>query len=343
MDRVGTMDFLLFSLGLPALIGALIFGSMQGSDSTGGGDPQGDGTADSLTGTDGEDVLLGHGGDDTLQALGGDDTVFAGTGADVVNGGLGDDSLYGNEGRDLISGGLGRDYIMGGEGEDTLLGGEGNDSLTGGAGYDRIFGGAGDDRVTIWPEAEGDYVQLGEGADVLDATVATAGLVALGGEGADLLLGGLGGDTLSGDTGADILNGGGGADSLTGGLGNDVVDGGLADGAADRLDGGAGDDLLRAGAGDMATGGDGTDRFVLQAGRLTEFAVAGSAVTIADFLPGTETIAVEYSGAAGLTVTVEAVAGGLMLRADGDDLAFLPGLVAGDLTAAEVALVWLGA
>lgn len=336
------MDFLLFSIGIPSLIGMLIYSAMKDGGDGGAESSPADGSeGEVLTGTEAADTLLGYGGDDTIHGMGGDDTIIGGTGADVVNGGMGDDSLYGNEGRDFISGGLGRDSLSGGEGNDTLMGGDGNDTLSGGGGADRIFGGTGDDRVTIWPEADGDYVQLDDGNDVLDASVAMVGVTAHGGEGADLLLGGSGADTLFGDTGADVLIGGGGADSLVGGMGNDVIEGGREDGAVDTLSGGAGDDTLRAGPGDIVTGGDGADDFILQGGDLTAFAAAGNAVRIEDFVTGTDAIELQYVGPAGLTVTVDAVAGGLMVRADGADVAFLPGLVAGDLTAGQIRLLRL--
>lgn len=88
-------------------------------------------------------------------------------------------------------------------------------------------------------------VDLGEGADILDATRLTtvavevtggagddqitlgeAGGVADGGAGDDLLIGSDAADTLRGGAGADVIQAGGGDDVIDGGSGDDVIDGG---------------------------------------------------------------------------------------------------------------------
>lgn len=352
-DRVSAMDFLLFSVGLPLLLGVLIQQSWSSGDESGGADGadpgaeaatlvHGDGTAETIVGTEGDDVLLGYGADDRLSGLGGSDTIFGGTGADVMNGGPGNDALHGNEGADMVSGGLGHDSLMGGSGADTLLGNEGNDTLVGGPGQDRLFGGAGNDLVTIWPETDGDYVQLDEGADTLDASLAQVGVLAHGGADGDLLVGGAGADSLTGDAGADVLIGGAGADSLTGGVGNDVLDGSTADGAADVLSGGDGDDTLRGGAGDALTGGDGMDRFVLQVGTPELFGAEGAVLRVEDFLIGADRVEITHDGAE-IALTLTDVEGGVVVSADGVDLIFLAGLRAEDLGPGDFLLVPLGA
>lgn len=65
--------------------------------------------------------------------------------------------------------------------------------------------------------------------------------------------------------GDDVIDGGAGADVIYGQDGNDTLTGGLG---ADTLDGGAGTDTLNIGAGDTATGGLGSDSFVLSAAGL---------------------------------------------------------------------------
>jgi len=335
-------ETLFYAFGLPMLVGTFLWHNLQGSGSDAAlSDPREAGEGESLTGGAGDDLVNGLGGDDTISGLGGNDTLMGGTGADLLQGGAGRDSLYGQEGDDRLEGGEGNDSLSGGEGNDTLMGGAGDDRIVGSSGTDRIFAGTGNDAVTIWPEAESDQVFLEDGADTLDGSAAWAGFLGRGGEGADLLVGGAGGDTLHGDGGADVLLGGAGADSLSGGAGDDLIEGGFGDGAADTLLGGAGDDVLRMGARDVATGGDGADGFLLQGGNLTEFALGGAAVRIEDFVPASDTLEVQYDGPEGLSVTVEAVAGGLVVRAAGDDLAFLPGLQEGDLAAGQIRLVRL--
>jgi Ca2+-binding RTX toxin-like protein len=114
----------------------------------------GDGLANILTGTNGNDQIFGFGGNDTLRGLAGndfisagngDDTVFAGAGDDVVLGGGGADNLFGEAGDDVLIGGAGNDRLVGGNGDDALDGGAGNDILHGGRGADVLEGGDGAD------------------------------------------------------------------------------------------------------------------------------------------------------------------------------------------------------
>lgn len=113
--------------------------------------------------------------------------------------------------------------------------------------------------------------------------------------GGETLSGGLGNDVLFGDDGADTLNGGEGRDTLIGGAGNDQLIGGsendvlfgrsagrttfstdlgelriltnregdIDDSGSDTLEGGAGNDALILGQSDIASGGDGSDLFVV--------------------------------------------------------------------------------
>lgn len=91
-------------------------------------------------------------------------------------------------------------------------------------------------------------------------------VLAVGGEGDDILTGGEGSDVLYGNDGADTLNGRGGRDELFGGLGNDQIFGGYGadwlygEEGDDNLEGGSGDDTLRGGFGnDRLYGNDGID------------------------------------------------------------------------------------
>ncbi|MEO1132938.1 MAG: calcium-binding protein, partial [Cyanobacteria bacterium J06639_1] len=108
----------------------------------------GDGTSNSLGGTDGDDVIRGRRGDDRLRGLSGDDTLDGGRGRDRLFGGNGRDSLigradgdrlYGNDGNDTLLGGTGSDRLFGDEGDDVLFGGKGDDTLKGDS-HPRLLG-----------------------------------------------------------------------------------------------------------------------------------------------------------------------------------------------------------
>ena len=171
--------------------------------------------ADTINGRDGNDILQGLGGDDTLNGNDGDDELHGGAGADMLNGGPGDDYAYYTnsgvgvlvrlhaahavkygeaEGDTLIDiehlVGSNHNDILAGDGEDNYLdGGDGDDVLYGGpaGGDDEMYGGNGDDRIFG-----------GKGNDIMT-----------GGEGNDYLKGGPGEDTLVADGDAmDVLYGG---------------------------------------------------------------------------------------------------------------------------------------
>ncbi|MCE7798511.1 right-handed parallel beta-helix repeat-containing protein [Sphingobium sufflavum] len=98
---------------------------------------EGNGLANRITGSSGEDEVYGLGGDDIIQT---------GEGDDYLNGGDGNDTLRGDGGNDTLDGGAGSDTLLGGTGDDLLYGGGGADILEGGAGADKLFGGAGADQ-----------------------------------------------------------------------------------------------------------------------------------------------------------------------------------------------------
>ena len=171
--------------------------------------------ADTINGHDGNDILRGLGGNDTLNGNAGDDKLHGGAGADILNGGAGGDYAYyldsdvgvlvrlhaayavkygDAEGDTLIDiehlVGSNHNDILAGDGEDNYLdGGDGDDVLYGGpaGGDDEMYGGNGDDRIFG-----------GKGNDILT-----------GGEGNDYLKGGPGEDTfiVDGDD-MDVLYGG---------------------------------------------------------------------------------------------------------------------------------------
>ena len=188
LSRVTTADF-------PNVVDVLIEGGDQADSLVGseyndlirGGDDE-----DTIAGGPGDDELRGNAGADRIDGGGGNDQILGGSGNDVLTGGDNDDSIRGQTGRDAVEGGDGADSLWGGSGRDTLSGDAGPDYLSGDDNEDMLFG--------------------GDGNDTLE-----------GGEEADLLDGGPGNDTLSGDRGEDSLYGGGDADSLVGGDGNDLL------------------------------------------------------------------------------------------------------------------------
>ncbi len=135
---------------------------------------------DSVAGQDGDDRLFGAAGNDTLLGEGGDDSLDGGTGADTLEGGSGDDILLGGSGDDILDGG---------DGDDLLLGEADNDTLrTGESGTDHLIGGAGDDLYVIERAAGTSYraqgvtvdeYDGGSGSDRVDLTGFTASLSAL--------------------------------------------------------------------------------------------------------------------------------------------------------------------
>jgi len=111
------------------------------------------------------------------------------------------------------------------------------------------------------------HVQASAGDDTIDASTATATLVAYGGPGNDtitgsdrddLLYGDAGNDTIDGGPGDDVIYGGGGLNTIRGGAGDDLV---YAEGDGGSLvDGDGGNDTLYAGDhGDTLHGDNGND------------------------------------------------------------------------------------
>ncbi|WP_417600917.1 calcium-binding protein [Pararhodobacter oceanensis] len=227
----------------------------------------------------------------------------------------------GGAGDDTIIGGGADDWIDGLDGDDSLIGGGGNDTLIGGTGSDILFGGAG-----------GDDLSAGAGGGILAGEAGDDRLT--GGAEADLLFGGTGDDTLSGGWGNDMLAGGTGADLLMGGAGDDTLLGYTpdAEGAdidgADFLNAGEGDDFLVLGSGDIASGGGGggADTFVLGCWIDPE-----APVQISDFDPAEDSLVVAYSAngvSPDVSSSYDSEAGALLVYADGNLLAVLPGVEA---------------
>jgi poly-gamma-glutamate synthesis protein (capsule biosynthesis protein) len=75
--------------------------------------------ADTLEGTDGDDVIVGRGGDDLIRSWAGDDVICGGDGDDRIDAGYGTDRVWGGAGDDTLVGRSVLDVLLGGPGADT--------------------------------------------------------------------------------------------------------------------------------------------------------------------------------------------------------------------------------
>lgn len=214
-----------------------------------------------VDGTAADDTASAEADNQAWFLYGGDDSLTGSDGADYAELGDGDDGAAMGAGNDIVVAGDGDDTAAGGAGDDRLFGDAGNDSLSGDAGNDALAGGSGDD--SLWGLDGADTLAGGDGADLL-----------LGGDDADLLFGGAGDDTLSG-----FAVGASGEASLT------AIDG------VDSLSGGDGNDLLILGRGDIAIGGAGDDRFVLD----LRWADGTEVATIDDYAFASDQIELHYT------------------------------------------------
>ncbi len=224
----------------------------------------GNASANSIAGSNGNDLLEGLAGDDTLTGGAGDDVLVGGRGADVLNGGAGSNTasyagsnravqvnlalntvrggdaagdvltdiqnVVGSGGDDRLSGDNGANVLSGGAGMDVLIGWGGDDTLIGGAGADVLNGGAGHNVLSYAGSIAAVIVDLEAGtASGGDATgdVFTRMSSAAGGLGGDMLTGNGEANRLFGDAGDDLLDGGAGDDVIEGGAGADTLAGGL--------------------------------------------------------------------------------------------------------------------
>jgi Ca2+-binding RTX toxin-like protein len=275
-------------------LGTASGGDAQGDQISGIDDLYGSGFADTITGTDGNNVLSGFGGGDTISGGSGDDLIDGGGGNDTLSGGAGYDTLEGGAGNDTIEGGDYSDMLSGGDGTDTLsyLGSPTgvSVSLAGGTAsggdaegdfftsFERVMGSQFDDLLQV--SALGNQLS-GEAGD--DAIIGAGGVDLLyGGLGDDYLAGGASGDTLDGGDGSDTASYGDSPAALTINLGARTASGGDATGdhlfaienaigtafadsiigSADdnRLEGGDGDDTLYGrDGGDILVGDGGAD------------------------------------------------------------------------------------
>jgi len=125
-------------------------------------------------------------GDDRVTLLSDlNSTVFGGEGNDLLIGGAGKDTMYGDAGNDKLNGYNGCDVLWGGDGNDRLDGGNNGDLLNGDNGDDVIYGGSGDDQINGGSGRDSMY-----GQDDRDTLIAIDGAFSDwvdGGNGNDLL------------------------------------------------------------------------------------------------------------------------------------------------------------
>lgn len=228
----------------------------------------------------------------TLNGLDGDDTLTGGLANDTLNGGNGNDTLVNSAGNDLLDGGAGMDTVTQVTDNDQVL----TDTSLTGMGSDTLAG------------IELALLTGGIGNNTLDASLFT-GMATLNGMGGDdLLTGGSGDDTLNGGTGSDTLTGNAGDDALNGEDGNDILN---INGGSDIADGGAGDDILvlsgNAG-GTTATGGSGSNQFLIQPGLTGNVTLDAQGLDTLDFSSFNSGITFSLGVA-----TAQTLAGGLNL------------------------------
>jgi Ca2+-binding RTX toxin-like protein len=217
-----------------------------------------------LNGTNHADTLEGTDLDDVIRTRRGDDTIFASGGADHINGGMGSDTMdysrydgelsivlansapttvqgNGAPGDVLVDienliGGRRNDYFAGDDSDNTFHGNGGDDYFVASNGFDHYFGGAGYDTVdysstgvglTIGAPRKGISV-VGGGVDhdtlnSIERIIGTALDDRIGGGKANNeFYGGNGDDVLKGGAGGDVLSGDAGNDRLTGGANADI-------------------------------------------------------------------------------------------------------------------------
>ena len=207
---------------------------------------------DVLDGSFGTDTLIGGTGNDTyyvdnaddvvVEARGeGEDTVIASVSYALSNTSWVDDlvlaegsiSAYSAVGNDIFNTIWGNEFdnqLLGMGGNDTLYGLGGGDSLNGGLGEDRMFGGTGDD--VYYVDNKDDYAveAIGEGTDLIVASVSyslsniqfvenlrlvgTGNLNARGNNLDNVINGNSGNNVIEGRRGGDLMIGGGGNDTF---------------------------------------------------------------------------------------------------------------------------------
>jgi len=199
--------------------------------------------ADTLEGSDGEDIIYGRRGGDTLNGLGENDELYGQGGSDKVFGGPDGDRLTGGSGNDALNGGAAYDYYYFGNGwgKDSIIDSATSGNDLGNAVYLQQAPNEGyvtqDVSIRLTPGA-GPEVTNKRGTNTINWE--EVGLVESvdGGAGDDEILGDAFANDIYGRFGVDTVYGGGGNDYIwvDDGSGGDVVD------CGEGLFGGADDD-----------------------------------------------------------------------------------------------------
>lgn len=195
-------------------------------------------SADTFTGSTGDDLVYSFAGNDTLNGGGGNDFLEGGAGNDALNGGIGIDTagystatagvtvnlsltaiqVTGGAGSDTL---LGIENLLGSKFNDTLRGDANANNLDGGLGNDILVGGAGDDILN--GNTGADWAYYNSSTARVNVNLNLTAAQATGGGGSDTLisienlLGSNFHDRLTGNTVANVLQGGAGNDIIYGG------------------------------------------------------------------------------------------------------------------------------
>jgi Ca2+-binding RTX toxin-like protein len=254
------------------------------------------GSADTVTGSNADNIIETGGGDDTLSGQLGNDILNGGGGTDTADFTYSGSALTVNLGVNIGGGFYAAttsvqnvqlkdiEYIIATSHDDTLIGGAGDDHFEGLAGLNSFGWSAGNDifdatagaGVLYYADANGmdvaadltqdisfDMAAFDAGTQRFDVSIAALGKTDSVSLNIDTVYGGSGDDNMLGDADAQVFYGGAGDDILGGRSGDDTLIGG--DGL-DQLFGGADDDTLYAdadGVADLYNGEGGVDTLIL--------------------------------------------------------------------------------
>ncbi len=171
--------------------------------------------------------VFSQAGNDTLNAseLQQAANLQAGAGADTLTGSQHNDLLRGDDGNDVLTGGLGSDQLQGGQGNDTLYFDISDSLVDGGEGIDIGHLNANNEQHINFDltKASVEILYSDTSGDLLTAFNHTQAVTIYANDGADYVEGSDHDDQLFGEAGHDTLKGGAGADKLDGGAGNDTL------------------------------------------------------------------------------------------------------------------------